>query len=209
MTSLREADLPVRPEPWVESHGYQRPVAPRRGPGRSVARRGGATLFLCAFLACFLLVLPAFAQPVTVLDRIGTNSLTTDHNPGGMSVHYAHGTATEIWGTSGTVWTQPFNGTLAEAAFVSFARVVNATNGMLLDPVTNLSTFPMSVHVWTNGAATNVIIRQSFASTAGTPDRLATYAGPGSLKAGPLLTNWRLITNLHRERYFRLKLPVQ
>ena len=32
-----------------------------------------------------------------------------DHNPGGMGVHYAHGTVNELWGTCGTVWTQPLD----------------------------------------------------------------------------------------------------
>ena len=34
-------------------------------------------------------------------------------------------------------------------------------------------------------------------------------AGLWEPEPGPLLTNWLLITNLHREQYFRLKLPVQ
>jgi hypothetical protein len=34
-------------------------------------------------------------------------------------------------------------------------------------------------------ASGNVVVRQSFATTTGAPDLLATYAGPGSLKTGP------------------------
>jgi hypothetical protein len=34
-------------------------------------------------------------------------------------------------------------------------------------------------------------------------------AGLWELGPGPLLTNWLLVTNLHREQYSRLKLPVQ
>ena len=140
--------------PWAEAHGYHRFVATRRSLGRSGVRRGGVVLFPLLVLSwSLLLAFAAFAQPVAVLDRIGTNSVSTDNNPGGFATHFAHGTANEIWGACGTVWTQPFNGTLAEAAFVGFARVVNATNGMVLDPVTNLSAFAMSVHLWTNGTA--------------------------------------------------------
>lgn len=90
---------------------------------------------------------------MVVLDRIGTNSASTDNNPGGLIAHYDHGAGTELWGGCGTVWTQPFKGTLGEVSFVGFARVVNATNGMYLDPVTNLSAFTVSLHLWTNGAA--------------------------------------------------------
>ena len=100
-----------------------------------------------------LLACSALAQPVTVLDRIGTNAVSTDDNPGGLISHHAHGTTNELWGTCGTVWTQSFAGTLGEVACVGFARVVNATNGNLLDPVTNLSAFTVNLHLWTNGAA--------------------------------------------------------
>ena len=138
--------LVVGTGPWIEIHGYPRSVAPRRS--------NWLFLSCVSCLAWFLLLaFSAFAQPVTVLDRIGTNSVSTDDNPGGLIAHYAHDTATELWGTCGTVWTQSFAGTLAEVACVGFARVVNATNGMWLDPVTDLSAFTVSLHLWTNGAA--------------------------------------------------------
>ena len=111
------------------------------------------SLTLHSFSWFFLLALSAFAQPVAVLNRIGPTSVSTDDNPGGLIVHYAHNTTNELWGTCGTVWTQPFACTLAEVACVGFARVVNPTNGMLLDPVTNLSAFTVNLHLWTNGAA--------------------------------------------------------
>jgi len=111
-----------------------------------------SSLFL--IIAICLSVLSTSAQsPITVLDRIGADSVATDNNPGGIIVHYAHGTSTELWGTCGTAWTQPFDGTLAEGRFVLFARVVSDTNGMVFKPVTNLSGFSMSFHLWTNGAS--------------------------------------------------------
>ncbi len=255
----------VQPLRGCFPRGHRSPGCTRSYSPWAAARPVFARLLSCvSCLSWFLLGFAAFAQPVAVLDRIGTNSVSTDNNPGGFATHYAHGTANELWGTCGTVWTQPFNGTLAEAAFVGFARAVNATNGMLLDPVRNLSAFAMSVHLWTNGAAGflagtnsghgdvviplgagpaapqlwgvtattnsvvnstnlylsvlptfrvatnlsalnlrlqagreyvmalvfegvsgNVVVRQSFATTIGAPDLLATYAGPGSLRAGP------------------------
>ena len=118
------------------------------GSGSGVARFGFRLI-----TSLLLLAGSTLAQPVTVLDRIGTNAVSTDDNPGGLISHHAHGTTNELWGTCGTVWTQSFAGTLAEVACVGFARVVNATNGMLLDPVTNLSNFTVNLHLWTNGAA--------------------------------------------------------
>ncbi len=150
--------------PWVETHGYLRalttrgetgfgyPIRPplQHGTILCLSKRG---LFLVLCLLSLLLTFTSFAQPALVLDRIGPNSSSTDGNPGGLIVHYAHGTSNELWGTAGTVWTQPFNGTLAEVALVGFARVVNATNGMYLDAITNLSGFSLSLHLWTNGVA--------------------------------------------------------
>jgi hypothetical protein len=88
----------------------------------------------------------------TAMDRIGANSASTENNPGGAIMHY-HDAGAENWSTCATVWRQPFEGTLGEVAFVLFARVVNPTNGIYLDPVTNLSGFNLSVHLWTNGAS--------------------------------------------------------
>ena len=120
--------------------------------------------------------------PLSVVDRIGGDTASTDGQPGGLMIHYDHGTAKELWGTCGTAWKQPKNGTLAEVAFVGFARVVNPTNGMYLSPVTNLSAFSMSLHLWTNG----------------TPGFLAgTNAAKGDLViplgSGPVAPAWWLV----------------